>query len=107
MKITVPVLDRFRHSDRNGYWLVLPYVLFFCAFVAYPLIFSIVLTFHRWNIVSPMQWIGTKNFSRLADDPLFWKSLLNTLAFLVIHIPLQAVVALGLALLLNSSIRGR
>jgi ABC-type sugar transport system permease subunit len=99
--------ERLRHSDRNGYWLVLPYVLFFCAFVAYPLIFSIVLVFHRWNIVSPMQWIGLRNFSRLADDPLFWKSLLNTLTFLLIHIPLQVLVALGLALLLNSKIRGR
>ena len=107
MKIAWPLVDRVRHSDRSGYWLVLPYVLFFFAFVAYPLVFSIVLTFHRWNIVSPMQWIGTKNFTRLSQDPLFWKSLLNTLTFLLIHIPLQAVVALGLALLLNSRIRGR
>ncbi len=102
-----PLLDRIRHSDRNGYWLVLPYMLFFCAFVAYPLVFSIVLIFHRWNIVSPMQWIGLKNFSRLLDDPLFWKSLVNTLTFLLIHIPLQVLVALGLALLLNSKIPGR
>ncbi|RPH36111.1 sugar ABC transporter permease, partial [bacterium] len=58
-------------------------------------------------IVSPMQWIGLKNFSRLIDDPLFWKSLLNTLSFLLIHIPLQVVVAMTLALLLNSRIRGR
>ena len=71
------LLDRIRRSDRSGYWLVLPYVLFFCAFVAYPLIFSIILIFHRWNIVSPMQWIGLRNFTRLVEDPLFWKSLLQ------------------------------
>lgn len=107
MTRTWPLLDRVRHSDRNGYWLVLPYVLFFLAFVAYPLIFSVILIFHRWNIVSPMEWIGLKNFSRLTADALFWKSLLNTLTFLMIHIPLQLIVALGLALLLNSRIRGR
>src|SRR5512135_1000379 len=102
-----PLLDRIRRSDRNGYWLVLPYVIFFCAFVAYPLIFSLVLVFHRWNIVSPMEWIGLKNFDRLIGDDLFYRSLLNTLTFLVIHIPLQVVVALAFALLLNTGVKGR
>jgi multiple sugar transport system permease protein len=94
-------------SNRSGYWLSLPYVVFFCAFVAYPLIFSLVLVFNRWNIVTPMEWIGLKNFDRLMGDQLFYTSLLNTLTFLVIHIPLQIVVALGFSLLLHSKIRGR
>lgn len=87
--------------------MVLPYVVFFLAFVAYPLAFSVILVFHRWNIVTPMEWIGLKNFSRLLDDPLFLISLKNTLVFLLIHIPLQVVVALGFALLLNVKLRGR
>jgi multiple sugar transport system permease protein len=94
-------------GDRSGYWLSLPYVLFFCAFVAYPLVFSLVLVFNRWNIVTPMEWIGLKNFSRLLGDQLFTTSLLNTLTFLLIHIPLQIVVALAFSLLLHSRIRGR
>ncbi|MGA9120643.1 MAG: sugar ABC transporter permease [Bacteroidota bacterium] len=94
-------------SDSNGFMFSLPYVIFFAAFVAYPLIFSIVLMFHRWNLVTPMQWIGMKNFVRLFEDPLFYKSLTNTLFFLVIHIPLQICVALGFALLLNQRIVGR
>jgi ABC-type sugar transport system permease subunit len=96
-----------RRSDINGYIFVLPYVIFFLAFVAYPLVFSFVLMFHRWNLVSPMEWVGTKNFARLIQDPLFFKSLLNTLMFLVIHIPLQIVAAMGFALLLNTGLRGR
>jgi ABC-type sugar transport system permease subunit len=87
--------------------MILPYVIFFLAFVAYPLTFSIILVFHRWNIVTPMEWIGLKNFERLLDDPLFFISLKNTLVFLGIHIPLQIIVALGFALLLNAKIRGR
>ncbi|MBI2429914.1 MAG: sugar ABC transporter permease, partial [Ignavibacteriales bacterium] len=70
--------------DRPGYMLSLPYVIFFLMFVAYPLIFSLVLVFHRWDIVTPMQWIGLKNFERLAYDPLFFKSIINTLTFLLI-----------------------
>ncbi len=96
-----------RGRDRNGYLFILPYLLFFLAFVAYPLVFSLILMFNRWNIVTPMQWIGVKNFLRLFSDPLFYGSLKNTLTFLAIHIPLQTVVALAFALLLHSRTRFR
>lgn len=97
-----------RSLVRNrGYWFVLPYVIFFLAFVAYPLCFSLILVFHRWNIVTPMEWIGLKNFGRLMHDPLFFKALANTLTFLLIHIPLQIVVALACAMMLNRNIRMR
>jgi len=98
---------RIKKSDRNGYLFVLPYVIYFLAFVAYPLVFSIILMFHRWNIVTPMEWIGLKNFVRMIHDPLFFKSVGNTLIFLLIHIPLQIIVALGFALLLNSKMKFR
>ena len=100
--------DSPRHRlPKTGYWFVLPYAVFFGGFVAYPLIFSFVLLFHRWNIVTPMEWIGLKNFERLFSDPLFFKAIINTLKFLLIHIPLQMVVALGLAVLLNSKLKFR
>jgi ABC-type sugar transport system permease subunit len=94
-------------GQRVAYALVLPYVLFFCAFVAYPLIFSLVLVFHRWNLLTPMEWVGLKNFIRLANDSAFFTSLINTLVFLCMHIPLQIVLALFFALLLHAPIRGR
>jgi multiple sugar transport system permease protein len=94
-------------SDRAGYLFVLPYAIFFLVFTAYPLIFSLVLIFHRWNIVGPMHWTGLGNFRTLLYDPLFWKSLWNTARFLVIHIPLQIGIALVLAEILNQQIRLR
>ncbi|WP_255311470.1 carbohydrate ABC transporter permease [Candidatus Kryptonium thompsonii] len=72
-----------------GYFMVLPYVVYFLTFVAYPLVFSFILIFHRWNVATPMEFIGFKNFVRLFNDELFFKSLFNTLVFLSIHIPLQ------------------
>ena len=96
-----------RKIDRSGYLFVLPYVLYFSLFVAYPLVFSIILMFHRWNIVTPMEWVGLKNFIRMLNDPLFFKAMGNTGMFLLIHIPFQITVALGLALLLNSRIKFR
>ncbi|MBI3004029.1 MAG: sugar ABC transporter permease [Ignavibacteriales bacterium] len=94
-------------NDKAGYALSLPYVIFFFLFVAYPLVFTIVLMFHRWNVVTPMEWIGLKNFERLLGDPLFFKSVGNTLRFLLIQIPLQIMVALSFAVLLNSQLRFR
>ncbi len=87
------------------YLLVSPYIIHFAVFVAFPVVFSIVLTFHSWNIISPMQYTGLANYKRLFSDAVFWKSMLNTLVFLVIHIPLQIIVALTLAEVLNQNIK--
>jgi len=93
--------------DKTGYLMSLPYVIYFCLFIGFPLIFSFVLVFHKWNIVTPMQWIGLRNFYRLFQDVQFFVSIRNTLVFLVIHIPLQIAVALLLAVLLNQKIKCR
>jgi ABC-type sugar transport system permease subunit len=89
------------------YVMVSPYVLHFLLFVLFPVVFSFVLIFHRWNIIAPMEFVGLGNFDRLFHDRLFFKSLGNTLIFLVIHIPLQIAVALFFAELLNQQIRLR
>ncbi len=107
MKLVADICQSLRTSDRNGFFFVLPYIIFFVAFVAYPLCFSFILIFHRWNIVTPMEWVGLKNFLRLMQDPLFFKSITNTLKFLLIHIPLQIVIALIFALLLNTKVKMR
>lgn len=101
------IVKAIKQSDRNGYSFVLPYMIFFMLFVAYPLVFSFILIFHRWNIVTPMEWVGLKNFQRLFTDPQFFRAMRNTFVFLLIHIPLQIVVALAFSLLLNSKIRLR
>ena len=105
MKGRFNIAQRIRNSEKTAYLFVLPYIVYFLAFVAYPLTFSLVLMFHRWNIVTPMEWIGLKNFIRMFDDPLVLRSFLNTIIFLAIHIPLQIAAALGFAMLLNSRIR--
>jgi multiple sugar transport system permease protein len=89
------------------YLLVSPYLIHFLLFVAFPVIFSVVLTFHKWNIIAPMEYTGLTNYIRLFSDATFWKSLGNTLIFLVIHIPLQIVVALIIAEILNQNLKFR
>jgi len=87
--------------------LVSPYLVHFILFVAFPVGFSIVLTFHKWNIISPMEYTGLNNYVRLFNDKTFLRSIGNTLIFLVIHIPLQIIFALFLAEILNQKIKLR
>ncbi|MDP3148880.1 MAG: sugar ABC transporter permease [Ignavibacteria bacterium] len=89
------------------YLLVSPYIVHFLLFVAFPVVFSIVLTFHKWNIIAPMEYTGLNNYVRLFNDKTFIKSMGNTLIFLVIHIPLQIIVALFLAEILNQKLKLR
>lgn len=89
------------------YLLVSPYIAHFILFVSFPVVFSVILTFHKWNIISPMEYTGLNNYVKLFSDKTFFKSLGNTLIFLVIHIPLQIIVALFLAEILNQKIKLR
>lgn len=103
------LLSRLRHSNPIGYLFTLPYLVFFAVFVAYPVGFAIYLTVHNWNIVRPERpFVGLANFERLLfRDELFWKALYNTGVFLVVHIPLQIIVALALAVILNQRLVAR
>ncbi|MEP6646232.1 MAG: sugar ABC transporter permease [Saprospiraceae bacterium] len=93
-----------RKSNTASYLLVSPYILHFAVFVLFPVGFSLFLTFHEWNIIGPMKFVGLANYEKLVQDQYFLKSIRNTLVFLGIHIPLQIVIALGLAAVLNEKI---
>ncbi len=89
------------------YLMVSPYLAHLLVFTTFPVVFSIVLTFFNWNIISPMEWNGLGNWKQILNDRLFWKSILNTLKFLAVHIPLQIVIALALAEILNQKMKFR
>lgn len=93
-----------RKTNVNAYVLVSPYLVYVLVFVLFPVFFSLFLTFHDWNIIGPMKFIGLANYEKLLQDQYFFKSVRNTLVFLVIHIPLQIIIALGLAVLLNQQL---
>ncbi len=86
------------------YAMVSPYLAHLALFVLFPVVFTVVLTFHKWNIIAPMEFVGVDNYLHLFQDRLFWKSIGNTLQFLLIHIPLQIVGALVLAYFLNQKL---
>jgi len=91
----------------TAYLMVSPYIFHFLIFIAFPILFSLFLMFHKWNIIGSIEFVGLHNFYRLFHDRLFFRSLLNTLLFLIIHIPLQIIVALFFAELLNQKVKLR
>lgn len=107
MPFLARVRQEYRSSDRAGYVMVLPYILHFLLFVAYPLAFAFILVFCKWDVVSPMEFIGLRNIQRLLRDTTFWTAVTNTLKFLALHIPLQIVLALLIAVVLNGPIKFR
>ncbi len=91
---------------RLFYILVSPWVFGFLAFVLGPMVYSGYISFTRWNLLNPPQFIGLGNYSQMMQDPLFWQSLKVTTIYAVVSVPLTSAFALFLAILLNQRVRG-
>lgn len=98
---------KLRKIVKPGFLLSTPYILHLSLFFVYPVVFSLILVFNRWDVVTPMEFVGFKNFIRVFSDEVFLQSLINTGIFLVLHIPLQIALALFFAVQLNKKIVAR
>ena len=96
-----------RAEQRSGSLMAAPYAVFLLAFAAYPIVFALVLVFLHWDLVTAPSFAGFDNLRLLMNDGRFWRAVANTFVFLSIHVPLQIVTALGLALALNRKLAGR
>ena len=96
-----------KRDIRDGYLFLLPNICGFLLFTAFPVVFSLALSFFDWNVLTPAKFVGIDNFKTMfTSDPLFLKSLLNTLAFVVLYLPLNIVISLLLAQCLSGRMRG-
>jgi ABC-type sugar transport system permease subunit len=99
-----------RRSTRRAIliWAFLaPSLLIFLLYRILPLAWNVVLSFEAWSPLKPAVFIGLDNYQEmLFDDDVFWQSLWNTI-YLIASAPIGIVIALGLALLVDSEIRGR
>jgi ABC-type sugar transport system permease subunit len=88
-----------RSRDLIGWVFILPLMLGIVAFQLVPIVVSIGASFTNWDGLTAPEFTGIENYAGLAEDPLFWTTLRNTLLFTVGVIPLTTVGALCLALL--------
>jgi len=88
-------------------FLILP-LLFFILIRFAPTLFAMSVSLFQWNIISPNKpWVGLQNYQTLYDDPVFWTSLTNTILYVALSVPVQLVLGLGFALLLQAAAHWR
>ena len=97
---------RWSRTDRRnlllGLAFISPWLIGFFALTLYPALASLYYSFTDFKILKAPNWVGFANYTHLLSDPLFWKSLWNTVYLTAIGVPLTVVVALGVAILLNT-----
>ncbi len=88
----------------SGYLYVAPFFIVFGIIGLYPALFSIVLAFQEWNGLGEMEFVGLSNFTVVLQDPLFWKSLYNTVIIGLMGTAPQLIVGIVLAYFLNLAV---
>jgi len=97
-------------SEKTIAWLFMaPALLGLGLFILAPFILAIVLSFTNVRLGSPLpvDWTGWREYARLLHDAAFLRALFNNLLFALVVVPVQTLLALGLALWLNRPLRGR
>jgi len=93
----------------SGYSFITPTILVLGTFVILPIAYASFLAFHKVRILGELSYrfIGLKSFIRMTDDERVWIALKNTAEYVAIVVPIQTILALILALILNSKIKGK
>jgi multiple sugar transport system permease protein len=100
-------IRRILESDHfSGWALAFPAVFLIFVFGIVPIVWSALLSFQRTNLLSPPQWIGLANYRALPSDPLFRQSVVHSLVYTALFVPLSVVGGLLAAVALNRRIRG-
>ena len=99
--------NELRRETRYMYIFISPWILGFLVFTAGPLVLSAYYSFTNYNIASSPIWAGLSNYVNLFKDPLFWQSLKVTGIYTGVSAPLNLLLSLGVALLVNMKIPGQ
>lgn len=91
----------------QGYLFASPFIIGFLVFTAFPMAYSIWLSFQRWDMISTPRFVGLDNFAKLITDPRANLSLFNSAFYTIFAVPIQLVISFSLALALTQKIRFR
>jgi len=90
-----------------GYFFASPFIIGFLVFTAFPMLYSIWLAFHKWDLLTPPKFIGLGNITKLVTDPIANLSLFNSAYYTFLAVPFQLVISFALALALTQPIAFR
>src|SRR5258705_9335879 len=87
-------------------WIIpTPPLLFLLAFLGYPFIYGVYLSFFHKEVARAADFVGFGNFVKLYNDPIFWQAVRNPIIFTAVATVLKASGGLGMALVMNQSFR--
>jgi ABC-type sugar transport system permease subunit len=89
---------------RHFYLFIAPFFISFAVLGLWPLLFSLYLSFVKWNGLTPPVGVGVSNYQALLKDEQFWKAIFNTVYLFVLYVPLMLLLAFLLAVALNGPI---
>ncbi|MFC7786804.1 carbohydrate ABC transporter permease [Rossellomorea sp. GCM10028870] len=95
-----------RNHPLTPFLFLIPGVIILGAFIFYPMLNAIWLSFTNYNIVTEAEFIGLENYKELFSDALFWKVLGKTLLYLLIVVPALVILPIFLAILVNQQVKG-
>ncbi|WP_420642427.1 carbohydrate ABC transporter permease [Candidatus Leptofilum sp.] len=91
----------FNRETAAAWIFLLPSLIGFIAFYAVPAARAVSISFTDWDLLTDPQNIGLENYSRLIADEDFWQSLRVTFAYVLFNIPIQTMIALVIAVLMD------
>lgn len=92
----------------GAFRFLLPALGLYVVFFIYPFIFAFILSFQKWNLISPnKEFVGLDNYRRLLHDEVFWISLKNSALYVLLTVPFAMGIGLALALAVESLWRGK
>src|ERR1700675_1695283 len=103
----VRVGQRLRDDRRHALIFLGPSVLGLALFTVFPTVMALVMSLFNWPVFGDRTFLGLGNYARLLGDPLFRQVVLNTCLFVVLYVPLNVVVSLGVAAWVSPKIKGR
>ena len=95
-----------RNNKLTPYLFLLPGCLILGAFIFYPMLQAIWLSFTDYNMIHDPSFVKFDNYKELFQDELFWKTLTNTLIYLVGVVPALVIIPIFLAVLVNQKLKG-
>ncbi|HHT91548.1 MAG: sugar ABC transporter permease [Bacillota bacterium] len=106
---TVTTQGRRRAALRRtiiGYSFLTPASTVMILFIFVPVFMAFYLSMFEWDLISPMRFVGWQNYARIFGSSDFYIAVRNTLYFVLVQLPLDFGISLGVAMLLNQKIRG-
>ncbi len=101
-------LKGFSDFETRWAWLfLLPCALGLIIFTYLPTLASLTLSFTYWDLLGSPVWVGWENYQEVLVDPLFWKTLGNTVSFVIATAGFEVTLSLFLAVLLNRLLIGK